>query len=241
MKILVIGSCTNKKKFTHNFEPNCNDIRSINDLKKFINKYPEKSCKAKDMYIGNQHISLLNAIKILKNICQIDYLILSAGYGLLDSEELISSYNCSFAGMTPEQIMERSRLLNIEIDYQKNISKNYNLVYLALGLDYSLSLGAWDKYITCPTIAFQKSKNQNVLSLKANNEVVSKYSKLGYKINGVNGFKGDFLLIIAKIIQKNVDPCANLDKISSSVTELQNFISNKVGKPKNRTILDFYK
>jgi len=239
MKILIVGSCTSKKKFKHTKQPTCENLTTKEDITKFVAKYPEMSCRAIDMYTGNQHISLTKAIKILDKYSEINYYIVSAGYGLIHSDEIISSYNCSFMGMLPDQIIERAIKLKIDTDFQDIIKKDYDFIYLALGQDYLLSVGEWKDMINCPIIVFQGIKKDNLVCLEANNETVKKYSNYGYKINGVNGFKGDLLLIIAKLIQQKQNPKALLTNLTKNTNNLLVFIKNEIEKPINKSILDF--
>ena len=108
MKILVIGSCTKSKKFYHKNEPSCIDLINKERKNYYVEKFPHFSCKAEDMYKGNQHLSLVYGVKALRKISKVDYFIISAGYGIINSEEIISAYECSFANLGIEDIKNRA-------------------------------------------------------------------------------------------------------------------------------------
>ena len=64
-KILVITSCTGKKKFNPPNKLFIDDFRDINTLKQRESELEEYKCKAIDMYTGMQHINLVEGLNII--------------------------------------------------------------------------------------------------------------------------------------------------------------------------------
>jgi len=239
MKILIIGSCTKKKRYKHEKQPTCIDLKSKKVKNYYIKKYPQFSCKANLMYNGKQHESIECAITQLKNIADVDYYIVSAGYGIIKNSEEISAYDCSFSSKNKQEIFLRANQLEISQDYKKLIVKNYDFIYIALGKDYLETLQQWDDKIKSNTLAFFESQNKKILVLKADRESVLEYSKLGYKIHGVLGFKGDLLRILCQQIFKKYSNLKDRQKIFSSKEKLSYFINNVILKTDNQKISDF--
>lgn len=113
-------------------------------------------------------------------------------------------------------------------DFIKLLSKKYDLIYLALGKKYLISIYDWEKYIKTLTIAFIPSINSNVLSLKSNNEAVICLKSSGYKIHGTIGLKGDLLKILAEKLLKFNNPAQTLYEITRNKTALKGFINDQI-------------
>lgn len=119
MKILVITSCTAKKKY----------------------EYTDKTiCPAIEMYQGAQHLLIkegyLNYLKFYDNL---DMIIISAGYGVIKPDTPIHSYNTSFNDMNETEIKNHSINLHITEDLNK-ILPEYDIIFLCLGLNYLKSI-----------------------------------------------------------------------------------------------------
>lgn len=117
MKILVISSCTGEKK---------------NHL-----------CPAIEMYTGKQHTFTVEGIELLWSKYgkeNVGFYILSAGYGLIPHDKIISPYDCTFQRMGINEIKDRSLRLGISETF-KEIVLEYDLVYFLLGKQYLIALG----------------------------------------------------------------------------------------------------
>jgi hypothetical protein len=200
MRVLVIGSCGKRKRFSSPDTPTCSDLADKFQLEKWVKKHPEMSCKAREMYTGNQARELVQAVDLLRTISgmQVSLYIVSAGFGVLRENDTIPPYECSFNGMRKGEILERSSLLSIRQDFDRICEKNYDLSYVALGSNYLLSLGKdWQQPLNGSIIAFgKKTSGDNLLSLSCDAEIVKALSSAGQKIHGIAGFKGDLLRIL---------------------------------------------
>ncbi len=115
IRILVISSCTKAKAFSSSNQLKCDDITIKQDREEIMKKSSKEICKVIDMYQGSQHKSIIKGIEILRRFAEVDFYIISAGFGLLESEEMIPAYECSFSKMKNQEIMDRSNKLEIMI------------------------------------------------------------------------------------------------------------------------------
>lgn len=168
------------------------------------------------MYTGNQNRELVKGVDLLREIegVEVDYYILSAGFGLLMENKKIPPYDCSFAKMGKKEIKTRSKALSIPKDFRKIIKKSYDLTYLALGQKYLFALGEmWLDYTYCTTILFGKPHlGGQMITLPANKDTVIAFSEAGYKIHGIAGFKGDLFRILAHYAQQKKTPYKEVAK-----------------------------
>jgi len=170
----------------------------------FVERFPEKRT-ARDLYRGSLNISINSAVTQLRDFFDVSFYIISAGFGIVEENELVPPYNCSFSQMNNEDLIERARLLRIPDDFQEIIEKEKpDLMYLALGKTYLTALGEWDKALPCATIAFTESTSKKVITLPANNIAVQEVTHLGIgPIHGVVGYKGDLLLLTTRFVKNN--------------------------------------
>lgn len=227
-KILVVSSCTKKKKKFHLNQPKCSELKTKESKAFFIKKYPKYTCKAREMYSGYQHKCIYNAITLLREIAYVDFYILSAGFGLIEENELLPAYDCTFSNKNNHYILARSIKLNIPEDFNKLVNKTYDLIYLALGRSYLESLGNWVKSINNLTIAFYPIKNPKILSIQANSKAVNIMSKFNYHINGVIGFKGDLLRILTDVFLKLKEQNIDYNKVIKDKESLNAFLINHI-------------
>lgn len=207
MKILVFASCSKRKSISYPDEPTCKDIVMKGMKDSFVERFPEKRT-ARDLYRGTLNISINSAVKQLKEFFDVSYYILSAGFGIVEENELVPPYNCAFSQMNNEAILERARVLRIPDDFKEIVeNEKPDLIYLALGKTYLTALGEWDKDLPCKTIAFTKSSSKKVITLPADHIAVQEATHLGLgPIHGVVGYKGDLLLLTTRFVKNQKNP-----------------------------------
>ncbi len=145
MNILVVTSCSKKKKIGKNIEKLKNILKKNNfpyptsNLDKeniYQNKIFDFILKAKDMYLGSFKFTK-NLVKNLEKNNNVDFKIISARYGLIDSEKFIIPYEFSLSNLSTKKIIEISKNLSIYKDFIDLIkNKNYDLTILVLGKKY---------------------------------------------------------------------------------------------------------
>lgn len=92
MKLLIISSCTKKKQFSKTNQPNWDSLSAKESKTKYLKVFYSESCRAIDMYQGQQHKMIIEGIQILKKYIDVDFFIISAGFGLLHRDEIIPCY-----------------------------------------------------------------------------------------------------------------------------------------------------
>ncbi|MCE7737200.1 MAG: hypothetical protein GPJ54_20095 [Candidatus Heimdallarchaeota archaeon] len=143
VKILVISSCSKRK--AEYSDLSFNDLDSTKKRKRILKSKKRKKYKAVDLYQGYQNREINSAIDELRQDLEVDQLILSAGWGLLEENDLIVSYDASFQSKSDEEIDSLAQRLEIQSDFKKFIkNKEYSLIYIALGPPYMRALGDLD-------------------------------------------------------------------------------------------------
>jgi hypothetical protein len=197
----VIGSCGKKKLYPTSISPSCEDLTSSDDIKTWLEKSNSSVAKVRDLYTGNQNRELVKGLDILRQIekTEVNLFIISAGFGLVEENIRLPSYDCSFSNMKKSKILERAEWLGIPSDFRKLVNSGYDLVYLALGKKYFLTLGdGWMSTDSTTIIGFDRwLSGDRMLCIPSAHKIVSSFSQNGYKIHGVTGFKGDLLRILA--------------------------------------------
>jgi len=210
LRILVIGSCGKKKSIQSTDTPTCNDLASIDDIREWRKKPGRPSIRARELYIGNQNRELAKGVDLLRRIekTEIKFSILSAGFGLVDENDMIPPYDCSFTGMRKSQIQERAEWLKISSDFKELLATGFDLVYLALGKKYFPTLGTdWKNNVETMILGFNRALSEGkLLCIPSAHDIVIAFSQNGHKIHGITGFKGDLLRILASYALKQKNP-----------------------------------
>lgn len=215
MRILVVGSCGKKKLNQSAISPTCEDLASIDDIRVWRKKSSHTTTRVRDIYTGNQNRELVKGVDLLRQIekTEVNLSIISAGFGLVEEKDRLPTYDCSFSGMKKFQIQERAEWLNIPSDFEKLLTSGFDIVYLALGKNYFLTLGnVWKtKSSTTTIVGFNQNLSEDsMLCIPSAHEIVSAFSRNGHKIHGVTGFKGDLLRVLANYALKQKNPYREL-------------------------------
>jgi len=210
MKISILTSCTGAKKYSPDGQLTQDDFLSVHDQESF-EKIEEKlidyKTSAEDIYTGQQHVRLMEAVKLLREKFggdSVDLHILSAGYGIIPGKREVVPYECTFQGMKASEIDEWGAHLNVPEDARKFLSTKADLTLVLLGDSYLRSLSLDDSIqFSSPTV-FLASKNaqkrikgsgkQSVIAL--GNPEAKRYSF------GLVGLKGQITLLIANRLLK---------------------------------------
>jgi hypothetical protein len=155
MDVLVISPCSSDKRYDAEIGCETVDERSREDL---IREYPESVAPAAEMYIGDEHRHVQSAVNFLRQIADVDWYIISAGFGLLREDTEIPSYECAFSDM--ESVRTRAQRAGVDVEErtnnetlralgrQKGITRRFNeiledeydLVFVILGKPYLISV-----------------------------------------------------------------------------------------------------
>lgn len=181
-KILIINSCSKSKKISHNEQSTCKDLTSIEKREYQKMKFKDILTPAGKMYTGHQAQAIQRAVELLKNKHEVDYYIISAGFGFVHESDQLPPYECSFANLKKQQIREMSCNLNIESDIKRKIVKLYDVIYLALGIDYLTAIS---------DIGYLESKTNLLIHFNRNLKPKKKlfYVNDVYLVKNVSKFK----------------------------------------------------
>jgi hypothetical protein len=221
MKIVIFASCNQKKSTSHPNQPTCKDLYNKEQKHRYLHVVTEHRV-AKNMFRGALNISLNQAIRLLREFFDVKYYIISAGYGILEENEEIAPYDCSFQMMSDEEIKTRAEMLQIPDDYQKIIdSEQPDFLYLPLNRYYLLTIENWDKKLECKTIAYNQSSNPNVITLPEEHILYMEGESMGgLPIYGGSSFKDDLLLLTTRYLRNSADPVAALKDLLDNPDDL---------------------
>ena len=135
-KILILTSCTAKKKFNPPNLLTMDDFKSKDLLRTREQELEQYQTKAIDMYKGLQHTNIIDGVNQLRiHDIPVDVAIISAGYGLLLENDMIVPYEVTFNNMKSTELNEWSSYLNITHDVNELI-KSYDIILVMLGNKY---------------------------------------------------------------------------------------------------------
>jgi len=141
MKVLVITSCTGKKKSKPrhqltkaDFALKGRDAFSLREKELAAHMLP-----AEELYTGQQHVRLMKGVRAFRERFggdALDLWILSAGYGLIPGTLPIAPYECTFQGLRVKELKDWSAFLHVPNDIQALLSTRYDLALFLLGDSY---------------------------------------------------------------------------------------------------------
>ena len=124
-----------------------------------VQEYPDSVAPASEMYTGDEHRHVKQAVGELRNLADVDWRIISAGFGLLKEDTEIPSYDCGFSGdfagirdraesmgyevdeLTGDETLQAiGREKGISQDLERVLAEGYDLVFVVLGRRYLLSV-----------------------------------------------------------------------------------------------------
>ena len=209
MNILIIGTCTSSKKHT------------------------SKPTPAWEVYEGMQHQYIVQGWNKLKDAFKgssnkIDYYIISAKYGLINSNTKITSYNRTFAGKSADKIQKMSQDLGIDRKLKQLIPK-YDLIFWMLSDPYMEAIqgtleeinnfGETTNVFFIPSSAlddYPTIEDEDYVTLDVKD--TKKYKA------GLVMLKGKYFLILADILTKDVPTEASLKKIKSNPEYIEDLV-----------------
>ncbi len=91
-------------------------------VKKREKEISSKPTSAEALYSGQQHVRLMQGIDLIrgkKGTFDLDFEILSAGYGLIPSDRNIAPYEATFTGMKKGELREWAAQLDVGKDFRR--------------------------------------------------------------------------------------------------------------------------
>lgn len=142
MRILVITSCTGRKKHKPANQLKYEDFASSERLHQRTAELKNFKVPAAEMYTGQQHQHLVTGLEEVRKVygsAVVDLQIISAGYGLLAEDDVIVPYNVTFQGLKKREILGRSESLQLH-ERTKVLIERYDLIFFLLGKEYIQAL-----------------------------------------------------------------------------------------------------
>ena len=142
MRILVITSCTGRKKHKPPNQLKYEDFASPERLHRRTAELKDFKVLAAEMYTGQQHQHLVAGLEEVRKVygsAVVDLHIISAGYGLLAEDDIIVPYNVTFQNLKTKQLLARSNRFQLHERVETLIS-GYDLVFFLLGKEYVQAL-----------------------------------------------------------------------------------------------------
>jgi hypothetical protein len=140
MRILILTSCTGKKKYKTENRLIRADFEHLGSPAFLLREKQLEHLRspARDMYAGRQHLLLMKGVDHIRAACSeliVDVKIISAGYGLLDESTSIVPYEMTFNGMKTADFQKWIEFLDLP---RKTLSTLliYDRVIFLLGKEY---------------------------------------------------------------------------------------------------------
>ncbi|AKU09107.1 hypothetical protein [Haloferax gibbonsii] len=154
MDVLVVSPCSGSKRYDA-----VADCRQVDEKSReaLMEVFPESVASAAEMYGGREHGHIQSAVERLSEVANVDWRIISAGFGVLSSSTEIPSYECTFNEI--EQVRERAERFGLDVEEMTNneliaavsreksipqdlrqiFAEDYDLVFVALGAKYLIA------------------------------------------------------------------------------------------------------
>jgi len=154
----------------------CEDVDE-HSREELVREHGEYTTIAADMYTGREHQHVKAAVTHLREVADIDWYIISAGFGLLCDETEIPSYECGFSDI--ESVRTRAKRAGYDTDNLTNnetietvgrekgipqafsnvLNRGYDLLFVVLSEPYLLSVADALTEIPEQTTAFAFASN----------------------------------------------------------------------------------
>lgn len=169
LSISVLSACSGTKAV----DP-VGDCRAIDESGRaaLIDEHPGAAMDAKSLYTGDEHEYVKTAIEQLATVADVDWRIISAGFGLVTLDTVLPAYECTFkddvsvrhrvertgedsSGLTrAERIEIVAKDLGIPSGIEEWLTATPEVLFVALGRDYLLATGTTLSSIPAETTAF---------------------------------------------------------------------------------------
>jgi hypothetical protein len=174
MDILVLSPCSKDKRYDPVLD--CEDVDE-HPREELVQEHSEYTTTAAEMYTGREHKHVEEAVNHLRDVADIDWYIISAGFGLLRDKTEIPSYECGFSDI--ESVRKRAKRAGYDINDLTNdetieavgrekgipqafsdvLSREYELLFVVLSEPYLLSVADALTEIPEQTTAFAFASN----------------------------------------------------------------------------------
>ena len=154
-RILVITSCTGQKAISHPHQLTRDDFAKgpghVVSREKALGTVLKP---AGELYTGEQHQRLNRGVVAARAAgADVDFWILSAGYGLVPAHQPLAPYECTFATMGRRQAKQWAEQIGVPNAFRSLASRSYDCAIVLLGDCYLQACAiASDVCFTGPTL-----------------------------------------------------------------------------------------
>ncbi len=174
MDVLVLSPCSKDKQYDPVLD--CEDVDE-HPREELVQAHCEYTTTAANMYTGREHKHVEEAVTHLREVADVDWYIISAGFGLLRDKTEIPSYECGFSDI--ESVRTRAKRAGYDTDDLTNdetiqavgrekeipqafsdvLNREYDLLFVVLSEPYLLSVADALTEIPEQTTAFAFASN----------------------------------------------------------------------------------
>lgn len=193
MKITVITQCTGQKAVTDPNQLTMEDFRKgAEHVAHRTESFNERRLSAEVLYTGQQHLRLMRGVRQAReNGAQVDVWVVSAGYGMVRSEDLLAPYEATFNDLSKRVAIDWANQLGIPQAISSVLSRPADVAIVLLGgryleccrIDRIQELGA-------PTIALCGQSAVRQFPAKFHPWVLQESDTRRFKV-GMVGIKGE--------------------------------------------------
>lgn len=172
--IFVLSACSSDK--ATDAVVDCEDIDAGN-RDELVDRFPKASMEARSLYTGDEHEHVKAAVERFGEFGDVDWRIISAGFGLVRPDTVLPSYECTFrnsesvrhrvenhgrdpASLTKaERIQAVSRMLRIPTAIVEWLGRSPDVLFVVLGGDYLITADSALSEFPDETAAFSFAAN----------------------------------------------------------------------------------
>lgn len=168
--VFILSACSGDKAVD---EPaiDCEEIDRTSHSA-LLDRYPDVSMPAESLYTGDEHEHIKAAVEQFEEIADVEWRIISAGFGLVRPETELPAYECTFRddesvrrrverfGYDSGELTKAERIetvageLGIPTALEQTLDARFDVMFVALGQDYLISTGSALSSIPDQTTAF---------------------------------------------------------------------------------------
>lgn len=239
MKLLILTSCTGEKHECDPAQLTLEDFqRGPAHVTAREKEVLDKMTPAEALYSGQQHVRLMRGVDMIreqKGKTDLEFEILSAGYGLIRSDQKIAPYEATFTGMKKGELREWAAQLNVGKDFAALMSGKRDLNLILLGDLYLEACGITEETdFVSPTLLFCGGSTAKKLPQHPNLKVVALSNPEAKRFScGLVALKGEMAhRICSALLGKKVTPQKLMDPKSDVLGLLESPSKESTAKKK---------
>jgi hypothetical protein len=235
MRILIITSCTGEKSVDHVHRLTITDFaQGQHHIAHRHEELRDNLVSAESLYSGMQHQRLMRGVGAVRATAGIDldFHILSAGYGLVNADQQLAPYEATFLTMKKAEARAWAKSLGIADDTHKLLEKPCDLALILLGDDY-LNAVSLDESVLLggPTLVLcGKAAAKRLPMLKNLYPVILSNAEARRFSCALIGLKGE---LAARVLERIAADPSQLAALLAAPEKMLDVVETKVIVPKS--------